>query len=651
MPGIDTQAGNPLPPVSLEPVSGLTTNTSAPIYYSPTANIVVITQAGATLSGYDLGSASVYVKADNVTIEDCDFTQTTGYWAIGTQSGYGDTTITDNTFNGGGVPSELAAWVISHGEVDVTGNSFIDTPSDGVDVTGGGVISGNYFSGAGYTSNGGHPDAIWITDSTAPMSITGNFIDWTTNAGSNHGANDCVRITVEDGSVSNVTVSGNFMIGGSYSVDSGNMGTEGTFSNISVTDNYMGFSVYGGFFNGPMAGTTASGNIIFDYTNPAYSANAWAAYLAAGLPTPNLLVSTGGAALNAASESGPTTLYGGDNAHMVGGAHENNFVGGLGGAYIWCSYGANVFTYLSPANSTPSSPDLIVNFDPAKDVIDLSNMDANVTPGVWQNFTFIGANAFTSAGAEVRYQQNTSSDTTDIQVALAGDTAPDMEVVIDALVTPTAANFALTAAQSTTDMANGAALALPAISYGSNGALLRAYAYTNVQGGSATSYTAVYSSSTLVADALNLSASTSELDLMSVANVSYDAVTITRGNGQESIAAQGSALGLAWRANETIEAGGAGTPETFAFSSGFGNETINGFATSGAYADTLDLSAGAFSYLTPAMSQAQDLAAVLAHATCGPSATTIADSHGDSLTLAGLTASSLAANSGVVKFV
>jgi hypothetical protein len=51
------------------------------------------------------------------------------------------------------------------------------------------------------------------------------------------------------------------------------------------------------------------------------------------------------------------------------------------------------------------------------------------------------------------------------------------------------------------------------------------------------------------------------------------------------------------------------------------------------------------------MSQAQDLAAVLAHATSSTSGLTIHDSHGDSLTLAKLSASTIAANPTVLHFV
>ena len=52
--------------------------------------------------------------------------------------------------------------------------------------------------------------------------------------------------------------------------------------------------------------------------------------------------------------------------------------------------GANILTYLALGDGG----DTASSFDPAKDVIDLSHIDADITtPGV-QNFTFIGSAPF-----------------------------------------------------------------------------------------------------------------------------------------------------------------------------------------------------------------------------------------------------------------
>ena len=60
---------------------------------------------------------------------------------------------------------------IGHGDnqVTVSGNSMINAPSDAIDIEGGGVVSANYISG---TTWGKHPDAVWITNTSGPISLT-----------------------------------------------------------------------------------------------------------------------------------------------------------------------------------------------------------------------------------------------------------------------------------------------------------------------------------------------------------------------------------------------------------------------------------------------------------------------------------------------
>ena len=58
-----------------------------------------------------------------------------------------------------------------------------------------------------------------------------------------------------------------------------------------------------------------------------------------------------------------------------------------------------------------------------------------------------------------------------------------------------------------------------------------------------------------------------------------------------------------------------------------------------------------FSYLNSSMSQASDLAAIIAHSSGGVSGITITDSFGDRLNLAGVTSSMLSANPGDIRFI
>ena len=82
LPGIDTMTGNPYATSSLLDITKITQNSNAPYYYSPSANIVYVNQAGAVLSGINFRDATVIIDANNVTIKDCTFTGTTGFWTV-----------------------------------------------------------------------------------------------------------------------------------------------------------------------------------------------------------------------------------------------------------------------------------------------------------------------------------------------------------------------------------------------------------------------------------------------------------------------------------------------------------------------------------------------------------------------------------------
>ena len=624
LPGVDTPEGNPLPVASLTPASQITQNQSAPYFYDPVSNTVVVKQDGAVLSGINFGTASVAIAANNVTVKDCTFQAGSNEWyCVEQYETVSGAVVQQCTFNGGSASNllPLAAFVSSSTQISVLNNSFLNAPSDAVDLENG-VVSGNYFSGAGYSSSGLHPDMIWVGATTGPVSITNNFIDATYATGAtafnNGGVNSAVRITAEQGNTSNVSVTGNVLLGGTYTVCPGvnpSAKDPGTFSNINISNNYVGFGLSGAFLPGAGPATTLSGNVIFDYTNPIYSTTAWAAYTASGPATANLISSTGGTI--GAPSSGSTTLYGaGYKVLLYGGANENVFVGGAGVQWPVGGAGANIFTYLAISDSTPIYPDGIQNFDSAKDVIDVSRIDANLTaPGV-QNFTFIGTAPFSGSGAQLRYQQDPTKNATYVEATLAGNSAPDLYIQLGGLQTLTAANFALTAAQSATDFANGAALTVSR-SETTTGGLV--YSYSNVKGRAYTSYQALYSGSVNdLADDLNLSSTTNELDLHS------PSLTIARGSGAETVTSGTTSYSLAYRPTETINASAAGS-ETFQLGAGSGNETIKGFNGSGANADTIQFATSAFSYLYPGMTQAQDLAAVLVHASSSSVGLTIAE--------------------------
>jgi hypothetical protein len=653
IPGIDTPTGNPLPTSQLQSWTTLTTNPNAPVYYNPQDKEVVVKGDNVVLNGYNFSGVDVVVVGNNATIENCTFNDIgTGIDEVVQESPASGMTVENCTFNGGD-DAPLANFIASvSGYATITGNSFIDTPGHTIQLSDG-VVSDNYISGGGYIP-GAHADAINVYATTGPVLITDNYVDWTVT--DNPGTlNNAVRINPCSGNISNVTVTGNILLGGETTVyaapstidwvnpgASGTLGATGALSNINISNNDIGFGAAGAFY--PLgAGVTTSDNTIVDYSNPIWATEGWNAYAAGGLGTTNVIAATANGVRITAPATGTTTLNNGGftDIYMSGSTSETVFVDGQ---YMDGGAGANIFKYLTVSDSYANScVDAIDNFDPVKDVIDLSSIDANTglySAAPTANFTFIGTAPFSGSGGQVRYQYDAALDETFVQADVVGDSIADLEIRLTGDIKLTAANFALTAAQSAADLADGAALNVSTTRYGEGAE----FSYTNVLGQSYSSFQALYTSAdTDAADNLILSSSANQLDLYA------SNLTISRGAGAESLTSGSIAFPLAYEPNETIEAGTVGS-ETFAFAANFGNETIEGFAT-GANPDTIQFAASSFWYLTPGMSQAQDLTAVLSHASSSAAGTTIADSTGDSLTLAGVTPAMISANPAQFKFV
>ena len=230
LPGIDTMTGNPYATSSLVDVSKITQNSKAPYSYSPSRNTVTVTKDGAVLSGINFGTATVLISANNVTIKDCTFTGTTSYWAVRQTLDFSGATVENCTFKAPNRRLRAMSWITSTQAITIKDNSFLNSPTDALDLTSG-VVTGNYFSGAGYLP-GAHADAICVTNSTGPTTITDNFIDGTSNADAPGQPNNDIRLTTELGNLNNVTVSGNYLIGAGYTVEVGGGGATYQTTNV-----------------------------------------------------------------------------------------------------------------------------------------------------------------------------------------------------------------------------------------------------------------------------------------------------------------------------------------------------------------------------------------------------------------------------------
>src|SRR6202035_5667454 len=91
----------------------------------------------------------------------------------------------------------------------------------------------------------------YVPDTTGPVTITDNFIEETLNAGQTGYSNTTLRITDEGGNnTDGVTVLGNYLIGAGFNFELAAPNTNYTISNVSVTNNDLGFAWYGQYFPG-----------------------------------------------------------------------------------------------------------------------------------------------------------------------------------------------------------------------------------------------------------------------------------------------------------------------------------------------------------------------------------------------------------------
>ena len=120
-------------------------------------------------------------------------------------------------------------------------------------------------------------------------------------------------------------------------------------------------------------------------------------------------------------EGGLDILRGRDGDDTLdGGAGRDALVGGAG---------ADTFVFADATHATAVQPDRIFDFDGAAgDLIDLSGIDALLGTDGDQAFSFLGADAFTSAGGELRVKN--ISGYTQVFADLDGDAAADFSVTL-----------------------------------------------------------------------------------------------------------------------------------------------------------------------------------------------------------------------------
>ncbi|GII80744.1 hypothetical protein Sru01_57260 [Sphaerisporangium rufum] len=222
---------------------------------------ITITKDGTVIDGMDV-RGEINVAADNVTIRNTRVAAAPGEWGIIQRQGKSGLKVENSEIFGNGRQRTQFGIINQGGDLTVR-RVDIHTISNGI-LTEQGLIEDSYLHDPKYYS-GDHTDMIMCTSgppSGAKLVIRGNTV---INTLEQTGA---IALFQDFGVVRNVTVEGNFLAGGGYSLYGGG-GSKGTSANIKVVGNVFSKDVWPkGGYNGPVAywdkngsGNEWSGNV------------------------------------------------------------------------------------------------------------------------------------------------------------------------------------------------------------------------------------------------------------------------------------------------------------------------------------------------------------------------------------------------------
>lgn len=197
---------------------------------------VVITQAGAVVSGLNI-TGSVYIRAPNVTLENCKITSS-GWAGVTIDSGLTGVVVKNCTIDGTGHgPDGTGNQGIMGAGTFIANNIY--NVENGITVTGSNtVIQDNYVHDL-QAGGSPHYDGIQIDGGLSNVQITHNSIvnQW--------GWTSAIMIDNYFGSISNISATNNLLSGGAYTVYSDASFSSSAITGVSFTNNHIGGAQYG----------------------------------------------------------------------------------------------------------------------------------------------------------------------------------------------------------------------------------------------------------------------------------------------------------------------------------------------------------------------------------------------------------------------
>ena len=197
---------------------------------------LTINTPGAVIEGLDI-QGMVTINANDVTLKNCRVTADS--WAvINVTSGKTGVVIQDCEING--LSAKGVRGVSLNGSATVLRNN-IHHVEDGIYLQSGSnvLIHDNYIHDLQSNWSGPHYDGIATDGGISSITIRHNTII------NRHGQTSAIMLSNYFGSVRDVTVDNNWLVGGGYTVYSDGQFGGGTISGVSFTNNVLGIGQYG----------------------------------------------------------------------------------------------------------------------------------------------------------------------------------------------------------------------------------------------------------------------------------------------------------------------------------------------------------------------------------------------------------------------
>ncbi|WP_210171799.1 M10 family metallopeptidase C-terminal domain-containing protein, partial [Methylobacterium sp. Leaf94] len=272
---------------------------------------------------------------------------------------------------------------------------------------------------------------------TGPVVISENTIDWRARADAPTETNEAVRITGENGSVSDVTVKNNILLGGSMTVLVSDGATQthtgsqvGTVTGVQVVGNVIDYGKYG-----DLEQTTRYADNMHASGRPVAPGQE----AIGALPNLSALNKIAALSANAAiygTSKGDYLLGGSGSNFIKGGSGDDVIVGGGGRDYITGGAGKDIFVYGSLAGD---GIDLISDFKQGADRIDLAAITG--APQDLSGWQWLGSESFTGHDWQLRYE--TSRGLTTIQIDADGDLKADFQLELTGKLAMSTGDFIL----------------------------------------------------------------------------------------------------------------------------------------------------------------------------------------------------------------